>query len=214
MGDSIIVNRRNFLLAASGAFLTGCAAGGCGGSGYVGFASFPCSDRLPGGIRLYRVNLDRFPRQDLQEQKGDELCWAAAIQAMMTYQGYRLSQEDVVQKVRGAYSKNGYSSATLREIIRGVGGPGRGWHVNNGNSNALVLDLMAGNPVIMGLKSGDSGHVVVVYGARYVHNRMDNRYYIDSVRLWDPWYGQGRKSVDGCEIRDRKKFALHSARCI
>lgn len=205
------MNRRNVLVAGCTGLLSGCAGSS---AGFYDFriGSFPCGDRMPRGTRVYPARLRRFSSLDLEEQATPELCWAAAIQAVLQYHGRSISQEEIVQKVSDSYRSSGYGSATLREIIRGIGGPWRTWLVNNGNSNALVADLSAGNPVIMGLREDrdDLGHVVVVYGATYANNFADGRTYIDQVWYWDPWYGEGFRVESGCYIRDRKSFALHA----
>jgi hypothetical protein len=89
------------------------------------FNSFFCGDRLPWNTQFYPVELDDF--EDLvddgkiDEQQTPELCWAAAIHALLVYHGADVTQEEVYSHVKGRV--HSADTATIREIIRGF--PGR-----------------------------------------------------------------------------------------
>jgi peptidase C39-like protein len=202
------MHRRKFLSILSATYLTGCA--GQHGSFFWGVNSFQCA-KYETHLQPNRIRLRRFDKLDLKEQEGTELCWAAAIQAVLRYHGKNVSQSSIVKKVRGASDSKNYSAATLKEIIRGISGRWTSWHINNGNSFTLVSDLNNLNPVLIGLEGKDEqqGHIVVAYGVEYFMD-LNRILYIDRVKIWDPWFGEGSKWIDGCELKDKISFALHS----
>jgi hypothetical protein len=185
----------------------------CNGPGtgqyILGGQAFQCEDELidPYGDAPWTdVEASGFDDLELEEQQGEELCWAAAIGALLAYNDVERSQEDIVRRVRGA-SRGGtrYNAATLREIIGGIGGS---WHVSNGDSRQLVASLDAEYPVLIGLRgAGDMGHVVVAYGAEYVRDPY-GRVYVSDVEVWDP--ASGFERMDGCDFKDSLSFALHA----
>lgn len=203
------MHRRKFLSILSATCLTGC--GGQHGSFFWGINSFQCA-KYETNILPRRIRLSRFDRLDLEEQEGTELCWAAAIQAVLKYHGRFVSQSDIIKKVRGASDSVNYSAATLKEIIKGISGRWTSWHINNGNSFTLVSDLNNLQPVLIGLQGTDDdqqGHIVVAYGIEYFVDPY-GVFYVDRVMIWDPWFGEGTKWIDGCAIKDKISFALHS----
>lgn len=188
------------------ALLSLASCNGVGTGQYIfGKQAFQCGDELvdPYGAAPWTdVEASGFDDLDLEEQRGEELCWAAAIGAILAYNDVERSQEEIVQRVRGA-SKGGtrYNAATLSEIIGGIGGS---WHVSNGDSRQLVDSLYAEYPVLVGLRgAGDMGHVVVAYGAEYVRDPW-GRVYVSDVEVWDPARGFDR--MDGCDFKDSLSF--------
>lgn len=159
-----------------------------------------------------RVYLPDFNYTHLEGQIERELCWAAAIQAVLSYHGEIVSQHRVVRKVRGVANEKGFSGASLLEIMKGFSGPFSNTHVTNGNSMALVNDIGAGNPVILGIKRSDQqqGHVVVAYGVIFLPDPSGHM--IREVRYWDPWGNQGNIDINGCELEDILEFSLHASR--
>lgn len=208
-GRTFQSSRRALLAGLVPALLGGCA--GAGGYFDVRLFPFPClPDEYYGPT--FNQRLSRFEYMDLEEQREPELCWAAAIAAVLQYHGRDVDQMEIVESVRGATGGRGMTAATLREVIKGLSGPWTTWFINNGNSTALTQDLNSGNPVIIGTRTPDSdmGHIVVAYGVEYAHNYADGRTYIASVDIWDPWFDVGLDTIDGCDMEDRIRFALHS----
>ncbi|MGR5068563.1 hypothetical protein ACP3VU_16370 [Vibrio sp. PNB23_22_6] len=154
-----------------------------------------------------RINY-RFERLDLKEQQGRELCWAAAVQSVYLFKGKRISQKNVVTKVRGTVNERGYGAASLSEILDAFGGNTYSWHVSNGVSESIVSDLMSGNVLLLGLRGDEyyDGHIIVVYGAEYAFG-YDGRVYIEGLWIWDP--SDGFYVLNGCSILENIEFSLH-----
>lgn len=163
------------------------------------------------------VKLRRFERLvddgRIDEQATPELCWAAAIHAILVYHGSRMSQSEVVERVKGKVTAAS-NTGTVREIIRGLSPGSSGWFLDNGDCRAIVSDLQNGNPVLIGLRANGAelGHIVVFYGVTYVANMMTGATYIDRVNLWDPAQGEGIQRMGACDLEDHVVFALHSWR--
>lgn len=207
--------RRSFLLSFSASCLAGCAGAGAGHA-FFGTGGFTCASVLPRGTRVYPERLrdfeDLVDDGDIEEQETPDLCWAAAIQAIFAYHGRHITQRDVLDRVKGASS--GSATGRVREIIRGLSNRSSSWYLNNGDGRALVADLKAGNPVLMGLRPRGSeiGHVIVVYGVTYTMNQMTGQVFLDQVDIWDPAVGEGIDRVSACDIEEELVFALHSWR--
>ena len=203
------IGRRLFLASVLGTIASSCAR-----QMKVGYwlGAFQCTAGLPIDTHVYPIKLRRFERLDLEEQIEPTLCWAAAIQSVLMYYHIDISQQEVVRKVRDSTGHQDFSAASLKEIIKGISGKNTSWYVSNGSSADLVQDLRNGNPVIIGLDSPhtDIGHVVVAYGVTYVFNYSNRVYYVDRVRVWDPWFGEGKKWLSGCDVKNDIAFALHS----
>lgn len=201
---------RRIVLASSLFLLADCSGGSRTGQ-YVLGSDLQCVEY---GYEGYEEDVEAsdFTDLDLEEQSGPELCWAAAIKAVLEYNGKDMSEDAIVKKVRGATGGQNYTAASLREIIRGISGPGSSWHVSNGSSTQLVQDLAAENPVIIGLrgKDGSMGHVVVAYAASYVLMPPAGAIALTSVDIWDPWMGAGLDTMDACDLRRQISFALHA----
>jgi hypothetical protein len=199
------IDRRSFCIGTAAALLAGCGS----------LNGFYCTGALPYGTRVYPVRLRRFERLvdqgKIEEQSSPEWCWAAAIHAILVFHGVRVSQEQVFDRVKGKVS-SGPSTGTVREIIRGLSGGSSSWFLNNGDSRAIVADLHAGNPVLVGLRpsGADTGHVVVVYGVTYVMNLMNGATFVDNVEIWDP--AEGLTEMLACDFKPQMVFALHSWR--
>src|SRR5690242_16901194 len=108
--------------------------------------SFFCAESLPYDTQVYPVSLDDFEdlvnEGKIHEQGSAETCWAAAIHAKLVYHGVDVTEEEVLQHVRGKVRGNA-GAGTVREIIRGLRPASTGWSLNTGDSRMLVMDLQA-----------------------------------------------------------------------
>jgi hypothetical protein len=204
MNEEFLKQRRLVLSSLSAVMLAGCAR-----SFSLELDPFPCTRDIPFNTQLYYARLNGFRDLHLDRQEGPLLCWAAAIQAIYKYRGIELSQDDVIEKVRGETNRKGFGAASLGEIMDGLSGRNSSWKITNGVSREIVSDLMYGVPIILGLNSKEyqTGHVVVVHEAIYIHGYQNNKTYIDALKVWDP--SKGFRTLSGCKAKEEIKFALH-----
>lgn len=204
MNEDFLKQRRLVLSSLSALVLTGCARGLV-----WDLDPFPCTRDIPFNTPLYYAKLNGFRDLHLTRQEGPLLCWAAAIQAIYQYRGIELSQSSVIEKVRGETNKDGFGAASLGEIMDGISGTNSSWKITNGVSREIVNDLMYGVPIILGLNSDEyqTGHVVVVHEAIYIHSYQNNKTYIDALKVWDP--NRGFRTLSGCRVKREIEFALH-----
>ena len=143
-------------------------------------------------------------------QSKQNWCWAACIETIFRFHGYRVDQGRIVEKVFGSLID---TPANSPQIVYGVDGD---WESDDGRSfeaRAEVLwdtafsfgrpdaaaqaaqELATGHPLILGAL----GHAVVLTGMKYQRDMASNgRVYELTVR--DPWpFSPNRRQLNGYE---------------
>lgn len=139
----------------------------------------------------YEVSLPSFRRYAV-EQQGRDFCWAACIQMVSAYDGIRVEQRDVVERIKGKVSNDGNDAGSVMDIVEGLSGPWRSTFVSNGVSNWMVADLLADSPSLLGLRpppGRDVGHVVVLTGAKFGYGPNGEKICYEFT-VFDPADGQ------------------------
>ena len=149
------------------------------------------------------------------EQKQSQWCWAACIQMIANLYGADLTQDEVVARSYGP----GVNRAGTFEVITdslnasGTTPGGRTYRMTStmlGNRllpAALVEQLTAGHPVLLGYDAGRSGHAVVCTAVSYDGPASDP--IITALTVRDPWpssdnrNGSGRRVVRGSDLGPR-----------
>ena len=121
-------------------------------------------------------------------------CWAACIEMVFRYYGFRVSQARIVQETWGSIvNLPGYP----RQILRNLN---RNWIDDRGREFGVIGDMYSANPITasqdlaqdMPLIIGTTGHAMVLTSLRYLRNQFGNGEVTAAV-VRDPWPGRGRR---------------------
>lgn len=192
------VSRRSFLasgLASLSALMAACQGAGLPATIYSPPSADPVPTRGRGkvtklGPNLFRAECDRFAALQA-EQRHDDWCWAACAQMIRQYQGERVTQEQIAQRIRGAGDRQ---TATVDEIMLALNPDmTRDWAklLNNRKititpahwlgaelrkqaitTDSIVQEISQGSPLVIGMTQpgGARGHACVAYGVTYSRN--------------------------------------------
>ncbi len=140
------------------------------------------------------------------EQKQSQWCWAACIQMITGLYGADLTQEEVVARTYGP----GVNRAGTLEVItanlngRGFTHNGRSYTINsqmlanNLLPAALVAELSAGHPVLLGCNAGGKGHAVVCTAVSYEGDADAPA--ITALTVRDPWPSESNRADAGRQV--------------
>jgi hypothetical protein len=160
------------------------------------------SDRF--GVRRVEVGLDLEPFETARQSRLN-WCWAACIQGAFATRGYRVRQERIVRKIRGALIDSG---AVGPEIVAAINGLWTGelgarfqavahvlWdcatHVEREDAIPIAAaELSRGNSLIFGL----DGHAVLLTAMAY-EIWPDGGWALDTLTVRDPWPGVPNRRV-------------------
>ena len=132
-------------------------------------------------------------------QEQSQWCWAASIQMVLNYYGVDISQEQIVARTYGIDPLGRLPNWTGSfEVITAnlnnwsIDNRGRPYtvmaslRIGAPTPAILIQELSQQNPIIVGYRSGpNSGHAVVVTGARFVPSPQGP--IILSLVVRDPW---------------------------
>ena len=149
------------------------------------------------------------------EQKQSEWCWAACIQMVTNLYGADLTQDEVVARAYGPGVNRAGTLEIITSTLNGSGTTrsGRRYTItskmlaNESLPAALVAELAAGHPVMLGCDTGGSGHAVVCTAVTYQGDASDPVITMLTVR--DPWpsdsnrSGSGRQVLSGSDLGPR-----------
>ena len=149
------------------------------------------------------------------EQKQSEWCWAACIQMITNLYGADLTQDEVVARTYGPGVNRAGTLDVITSNLNGSGTThsGRRYTItsrmlsNRMLPAALVEELTAGRPVMLGCDEGGSGHAVVCTAVTYQGSASNPTITVLTVR--DPWpsasnrAGSGRQTLSGSDLGPR-----------
>ncbi len=149
------------------------------------------------------------------EQKQSKWCWAACIQIIANLYGADLTQDEVVARTYGPNVNRAGSLEVITASLNGSGTTrnGRTYSItstmltNGMLPAALVAELTAGHPVLLGYDAGSSGHAVVCTAVTY--DGAASNPIIMSLTVRDPWPNNenrnstGRRVVSGADLGPR-----------
>jgi hypothetical protein len=121
-------------------------------------------------------------------------CWAACIEMVFRYYGYRVPQAQIVRETWGTIANvPGGAQQILADLNRNwVDSRGRSFSVSGNtltaNPMTAAQDLAANMPLII----GTMGHAMVLTSLEYVRNALGGGDVISAV-VRDPWPGRGRR---------------------
>jgi len=141
-------------------------------------------------------------------QRQDQWCWAASIQMILNYHGLYVTQEKVVQMIKGDLRNEG---GTHEEIIYALNGWGIDYQgrpstvrafTDNSLTPAGLINILAYKyPMIAELNNSDgSGHAVVLTAVGFHYVAVWNGYayanvpVLDYAIYRDPWGRDGKPS--------------------
>jgi hypothetical protein len=127
-------------------------------------------------------------------QKTIVWCWAACIEMSLGSGGVEMSQEQIVEQVKGFPAAVTGSDKEIYDFLNQVSFDknGKQWSASckyfNTNPSAITLinDLIANRPVIMGYRTGpNSGHVVMAHKVEFRHTIQGP--VITKLTIYDPF---------------------------
>jgi hypothetical protein len=213
------------------------SSGGCAGyqGFYVSTDTITTAEDVPGGSNIrrtysqwpgagpnvsrvsptesnyYHVKLPGFNRAKAQ-QKGKDYCWAACAQMILKFKGETVTQESIVEKIKGK-AREDKRGGTALDIMNSLSGPWRQVSYTNGNGTWIVMDLARNWPVIIGLTTDnpDLGHACIVTGAwvSWYGPPGQAKAVIHKLEVFDPAPGAGNQSLSGESLKDRILFSVH-----
>lgn len=169
------------------------------------------------------------------EQETEQWCWAACAQMILKYHGRPdVSQAELARYFRGSEENQ---TADLAAIMRSMCPELENYFQNNlftlnavpkfFTSDRMIEDLSQGEPCVVGLNDEQgNGHACVVFEAAYSRlktswfddSRRDQRtgklpwtvaqYGLIEVRYFDPWKGEGIKTISGPDFKKRVAFIM------
>lgn len=167
--------------------------------------------------RTASVDLKRFSYVDV-DQRASQWCWAACIEMVLGYHGVRVEQEAIVAR---SYGTDPYGNlpnwagneALIARNLTGEGEDLRGRRFDVRCSyvhgapapQALIRELEAGRPVILGYRSGPTTrHAVVCTSVKYVPSERGP--IITRIGVHDPW-PLTREDVKGQTFHEGARLA-------
>ena len=171
--------------------LTDSASGGLRCSAFDFRGIQQCEAGIDSSIARVRVSSRQYLTQ---------WCWAASIEMVFRYYGFRISQARIVQETWGSIvNLPGYPQQILANLNRPwVDARGRGFGVSgdvlSANPMTAARDLADDMPLII----GTTGHAMVLTALRYDGDRFGN-VNVRAAIVRDPWPGRGRRVLSAGE---------------
>jgi Papain-like cysteine protease AvrRpt2 len=151
--------------------------------------------QYPAPQRIYVGITTQIFRQFAAAQNDSQLCWAASTQMILNWYRLPVTQEMIVERVKGARGIN--QGASDREISMALNGwvpamNGGTWVVRSVTApgppppTVLLNELNQLHPILLTFATGPSGgHAVVITAASYVPSPSGPM--IQSLVIRDPW---------------------------
>lgn len=185
------MNRRQFLR------MTALAAGAAVVPS-VSDARLACGPFLPPGVQQCEAGISStiasITAASVGGQHASQWCWAACIEIIFRYYGYRVPQEQIVAQTWGAIvDLPGQPGQILADL-------NRPWRDRGGRSFAVAGDVYSANPVTaaqdlaqnMPLIIGTMGHAMVLTSLVYIRDQFSYGD-VKAAIVRDPWPGRGRR---------------------
>lgn len=169
------------------------------------------------GWRTCEVGIPLYSLPSAQ-QRCQNWCWAACVEAIFSFSGYYIPQEVLVQRVSGALVCRPGNAGDVETLTNGrwVDSSGRRFQaatrtildVQRARWSPFIIEevaqaLAARVPVMafIGPASGAVGHAVVITALTYVQN-VQGQYTVRAITVRDPWPGSpNRRILGGDELR-------------
>lgn len=166
-------------------------------------ADIVCTPWNAQGFRQCEVGVN--VRVGTARQRCQNWCWAACVEAVFALNGYRVAQEDIVEKLYGGLVCAPSSGAGITAAINGV------WRNREGDSFTAVAEVLwdvqyafgrrdrveqAANELAQGypLIVGALGHATVMTGMAYTL-AANGTYRVDGIMVRDPWPGHPNRRL-------------------
>lgn len=183
------MNRRMFICAAN------ILNGGLAVNSANVSAGVLCSPYTASGVQFCDAGIDSSViAVNAQIQNASQWCWAACIQIVFQYYGYRISQQRIVAETWGQILN---LPAQPQQILADLN---RSWQSDNGSNFYAQGDVFTANPITaaqdlaqdMPLIIGTMGHAMVLTSIKYQRDAY-GRGIVHSATVRDPWPNNGRR---------------------
>lgn len=152
------------------------------------------------------------------QQRCQNWCWAACVEAIFSFAGYHIPQEELVRTVYGDLICRPGTASDVERLMNGrwIDGGGRRFqartstilNVQRNQWSQFIIEnvahsLAARRPVIafIGPSSGTVGHAVVVTALSYLQDTY-GRYIVQNIIVRDPWPDSpNRRELGGDELQ-------------
>ena len=147
-------------------------------------------------------------------------CWAATIQLILAYHGIEQSQSDLVKRVKGSDVNQSIGNTRMPSLINGtyetldgddVNLSAKGHYPHELTDDAIVNEVQAGRPMIIGLKGrqrSNLNHAVILRGVA-VDNETEKP---TRIILFDPMDKFGtdgtERTIAWDEFRSRLDYSI------
>ncbi len=140
--------------------------------------------------------VDKFEKSEAA-QKTPLWCWAACVEMALKNGGVEVSQEVIVQTIKGAIVVQGASDVEITSALNRVGftADGQVWtaraitHPGAPNPSLMVKEVVEDRPLIVSYPTGPlSSHVVVIHKVEYQPSLVGP--IIQNITIFDPYTGR------------------------
>ncbi|MFH0907651.1 MAG: papain-like cysteine protease family protein [bacterium] len=133
-------------------------------------------------------------------------CWSACIQMVLNYSGVRISQEEIVARVKGFDASGPVNEGGAWCEMTGalnnwmIDSLGRSHTIQTSvfegvpNAKVLVEELRNNRPVVVSHQEKETRHAVVVTGVAYVQDPLQP--IVRFLEVYDPWPAEVRTGND------------------
>ena len=186
------MNRRNFV----------CSAGvGVAAWSTAALARMSCGPVVPPGVQQCEAGIDSsIAAISAQSQNASQWCWAACIQMIFQYYGYRISQQRIVGETWGQIvNLPGQPQQILADL-------NRTWKSDDGRVFDVQGDVFSANAITasqdlaqdMPLIIGTMGHAMVLTSLTFTRDGF-GRGIVNAATVRDPWPNRGRRILSAQE---------------
>jgi len=147
------------------------------------------------------------------QQQSSKWCWAACIEMVFAYYGYKVSQPRIARETWGALLDRPVHERQLIDDLNRRWTDDHGRHFRSSadffdEPAASVSDLRRNRPLIL----GTLGHTVVLTAVTLETDEFSGRWHIVEAAVRDPWPGRGARTLSGeewHEVQFAARVLLH-----
>src|SRR5262249_13570580 len=148
-----------------------------------------------------------------EKQEGIDYCWAACLAGVLNYHGSHVSQEQIMDRIKGKVREDGSNAGSVLDMMAGRSGVPSFRFLGTADGNMMWQDVLANCPVILGLAPPDGeslGHVILLVGIRFSLGQR-GEVILHELEVFDPANG-GTSWEDATDMRPKITFSLHYRR--
>jgi len=163
-------------------------------------AALACTPYMPNGVQQCQVGIRSSLLHVAAPQELSQWCWAACIEMVFRYHGFRVSQRRIVEDTWGdILDLPGRPDQILDNL-------NRDWKDDRGRAFSVSGDVYTANAITaaqdladdLPLIIGTQGHAMVLTSLTYLRD-IASRGQVTAAIVRDPWPGRGRRMLSAPE---------------